>query len=70
MELEEQWEDGQGMATYLPVYTQGNVALIGQLTIPTQLIFQPLQCPANAPPNLTLSLEGVRLAIIEGLGHM
>lgn len=70
LKLEEQSEDESGVATFLPVYTQGNVPLLGQLTIPTQLIFQPLQCPANIPANLVLLFEDVRLAIIEGLEYM
>ena len=70
LKLEEQAEDEYGVTAYLPVYSPGNVPLIGQLTIPTHLIFRPLPCPANAPPNLVLSFENVRLAIIEGLQYM
>lgn len=70
LKLEEQAEDGYGVATYLPVYRQGNVPLIGQLSIPTHLIFQPLPCPANVPPYLILSFENIRLAIAEGLQYM
>ena len=67
LKLEEQSEDEDGVATFLPVYTSDNVRLLGQVTIPTQLIFQPVPCPPNAPANLVLSFEDVRLAIIDGL---
>jgi len=70
LKLEEQSEDENGIATFLPIYSQGNVPLIGQLTIPTHLIFQPLQLPANAPPDFVLSFENVRQAIIAGFGYM
>lgn len=70
LKLEEQSEDEHGMASYLPVYGQDNVVLIGQLTIPTRLIFQPLQRPADVPLNLVISFENVRQAIIEGLEYM
>jgi len=67
LKLEEQSEDEHGVAMFLPVYTLDNAVLLGQVTIPTRLIFQPLPCPANAPEDLVLSFEDVRLAIIAGL---
>ena len=70
LKLEEQSEDEHGVATFLPVYTADNAVLLGQVTIPTRLIFQPLPCPANAPEDLVLSFEDVRLAIIAGLELM
>jgi hypothetical protein len=69
LRLEEQSEDTQGGSTYLPVYSQNNNPLVGQLTIPTALIFQPLQPPVGVVPNLVLSFEDVQLAIIRGLAH-
>jgi hypothetical protein len=69
LKLEEQSEDENGIATYLSVYTQGNVPLIGQLTIPTHLIFQPLPTPAHVPPEFVLPFEDIRLAIIAGFGY-
>ena len=69
LRLEEQSEDAQGAAIYLPVYSQGNNPLGGQLTIPTALIFQPLQPPVDVPSNLVLSFEDVRLAIVRALVH-
>jgi hypothetical protein len=70
LKLEEQSEDEHGAATFLPVFTPGDVTLPGQVAIPTGLIFQPLPCPANAPVDLVFSFEDVRLTIIDGLGLM
>ena len=69
LRLEEQCEDENGVSTYLPFNPPGDVALIGQFTIPTHWIFQPLQPPTNLPLNFVLSLEDVRLAIVEGLSY-
>ena len=70
LKLEEQSEDEEGVTAFLPVYTQGNAPMTGQLTIPSRLIFNPVQPPATVGANLITPYESVRLAIIQGLSYM
>jgi hypothetical protein len=70
LKLEEQSEDEEGITAFLPVYTQGNAPMAGQLTIPSRLIFAPLQPPATVGPNFVIPYESVRLAIMRGLSYM
>ena len=68
LKLDEQTEDANGVATFLPIHSQN--ALTGGLTIPSQAIFAPLLPPATSPPNLLLAFEDVRLAISDALKYM
>jgi hypothetical protein len=70
MRLEEQTEDANGVASYLPVYPLPRVILPGQFTIPSTLIYNPLPVPANKPANLVIAIETLRAAIEEGIGLM
>jgi hypothetical protein len=60
LRLEEQTENLNGVTTFLPIHSQ--IPLHGSLTIPSTVIFGPLQPPATCPPNLWLAFEDVRLA--------
>lgn len=67
LRLVEQSEDVNRAATFLPVRSQ--VPLNGGLAIPTDQIFAPSQPRVNCP-NLHISFEEVREAILEGLSLM
>jgi hypothetical protein len=70
MRLEEQTENANGVASYLPVYPYPAAALPGQFTIPSTLIYNPLPVPANKPANLIISIETIRAAIEKGIDLM
>ena len=70
MRLEEQTEDATGVASYLPVYPYPRVGLLGQFTIPSTLIYNPLPVPVNKPANLVIAIETLRVAIEEGIDLM
>ena len=70
MRLQEQTEDANAVASYLPVYPYPPVAIPGQFTIPSILIYNPLPVPANKPANLVISIETLRAAIEEGIDYM
>lgn len=67
MRLEEQTEDDQSTAAYLPIYPYPQAALAGQFTIPSSLLFHPLPTPPNIPDEFVLELESVRAAIEQSI---
>jgi|SRR5579859_3239043 len=67
LRLMEQSEDDAGNATFLPI--RSALPLDGELTVPTQLIFDPSQPPANCP-DLLITFEDVRQAILDGLSFL
>lgn len=66
--LIEQTEDNRGVATYLPVYPNPGIALPGQFTIPSTLIFHPLPLPPSVPSNLVIPIEEMRSQLEVGIG--
>lgn len=68
LKLEQQSEDGMGQVAFLPVNLPVGVQnLMGQIQIPSRLIFEPNPIPAAAPANFTLPFELVRTWIEKGL---
>lgn len=68
LKLEQQSEDGMGQAAFLSVNLPVGVQnLMGQIQIPSRLIFEPNPIPAAAPPNFVLPFEIVRTWIERGL---
>jgi hypothetical protein len=70
LKLEEQTEDAEGFTCYLPVHTPANAPLVGQVSIPSRLVFNPLPRPANIGDNFVIPFESVRLAVLIGLSVM
>ena len=70
MGLEEQTEEATGVAAYLPVYLYPQVGLLGQFTIPSTLIYNPLPVPVIKQANLVIPIETLRAAIEEGIDLM
>ena len=68
LKLEQQSEDGMGQVAFLPVNLPVGVQnLMGQIRIPSRLIFEPNQVPLAAPPDFVLPFEIVRTWIERGL---
>jgi len=61
LNLEQETTDANGYRTMLPVHTA--TPLIGELVIPSQIIFGPAVLPPNTPPNYVLPFEDVRQMI-------
>ncbi len=70
LKLEEETEDDQGFSCYLPVHTQANAPLVGQVSIPSRLMFNPLPPPAGIGATFVIPFESVRLALLTGLSFM
>jgi hypothetical protein len=69
LRLEQRTEDRDGQSTFLPVHLPAGNNLMGQIEIPSTLVFQPKQVPAAIPPTFVVTLESVRGWIIRGLLH-
>jgi hypothetical protein len=67
LRLVEQSEDDAGNATFLPI--RSHLPFNGGLNVPTQLILAPSQPPANCP-DLLITFEDVRQAILDGLSFL
>ena len=68
LKLEEQTEDDDGSTIFLPVALPAGVqGLLGNLEIPSQLIFEPKDVPATSPPTFTLPFEDIRQWVARGL---
>jgi hypothetical protein len=68
LKLEQQTEDEHGQSTSLPVHLPPGVTnLMGQIEIPSTLIFQLNQVPAAAPPRFVITFETIRGWITRGL---
>jgi hypothetical protein len=67
LKLEEQTEDANGVATYLPVKLRS--PLVGQLTIPSSSIFHPVTPPPTVSPSFVLGYEEIRATIEAGMYH-
>lgn len=61
LNLEQETTDVNGYRTMFPVHTA--VPLIGELVIPSQIIFSPAMLPPNTPLNCVLPFEDVRQMI-------
>lgn len=70
LRLMEQTENEASIATYLPVYPYPQVALAGEFSMPSSLIFHPLSLPAGIPLNFVVTLEQIRSKLEEGIDLM
>jgi hypothetical protein len=69
--LEEQTEDENGVASFLPIFCpHPQTPLGGGCSIPSTLVYDPLPVPPDQPINLILSIESMRAAIEMGLEFM
>ena len=63
LRLEQQTEDEAGNSSFQPIYPWLATNLVGQFSIPSDLILYPNPVPANIPGNLVITLEEIRSSI-------